>query len=55
LKERELGAKTADLRRKHGIAEATFYKWKSKYGSMEVSEAKRLKALEAENAKARRG
>jgi putative transposase len=37
--------------RKHGISEASFYKWKSKYGGMEVSEAKRLKALEGENAK----
>jgi putative transposase len=51
LNEQELGAKTADLCRKHGISDATFYKWKSKYGGMEVAEAKRLKALEAENAK----
>lgn len=51
LKEHELGAKTADVCRKHGISEATFYKWKSKYGGMEVSEARKLKALEAENAK----
>jgi putative transposase len=51
LNEQELGAKTADLCRKHGISGATFYKWKSKYGGMEVAEAKRLKALEAENAK----
>lgn len=51
LKEHELGAKAADLCRKHGIAEATFYNWKSKYGGMDVSEAKRLKALEAENTK----
>ncbi|MGH7880059.1 MAG: IS3 family transposase [Candidatus Binataceae bacterium] len=51
LKEHEFGAKAADLCRKHGIAEATFYNWKSKYGGMDVSEAKRLKALEAENAK----
>jgi len=51
LKEHELGAKTADLCRKHGISEATFYNWKSKYGGMEVSEARRLKALETENAK----
>lgn len=41
----------ADVCRKHGIAEATFYKWKSKYGGMEVSEAKRLKTLEEENTK----
>ncbi|MCJ8510669.1 IS3 family transposase [Rhizobium lemnae] len=51
LKEQEAGAKAADLWRKHGISEATFYNWKAKYGGMEVSEAKRLKALEEENAK----
>ncbi len=51
LKEHELGAKTADVCRKHGISEASFYKWKSKYGGMEVSEAKRLKRLEEENTK----
>ncbi|OOO31646.1 UNVERIFIED_ORG: transposase [Rhizobium sophorae] len=51
LKEQEVGAKMADLCRKHGISEATFYNWKAKYGGMEVSEAKRLKALEEENAK----
>ena len=51
LKEQEAGAKAADLCRKHGISEATFYNWKAKYGGMEVSEAKRLKALEEENAK----
>ena len=51
LKEHEAGLKTADLCRKHGISEASFYKWKSKYGGMEVSEAKRLKALEEENTK----
>ena len=51
LNEQELGAKTADLCRKHGISDATFYKWKSKYGGIEVAEAKRLKALEAENSK----
>jgi putative transposase len=50
LKEQEAGSKTADLCRRHGIAESTFYKWKAKYGGMEVSEAKRLKALEDENA-----
>ncbi|WP_112994671.1 IS3 family transposase [Rhizobiales bacterium] len=49
LKEQEAGAKVADLCRKHGISEATFYNWKAKYGGMEVSEAKRLKALEDEN------
>jgi putative transposase len=51
LKEHELGAKAGDLARKHGISEATLYNWKSKYGGMEASEAKRLKALEDENAK----
>lgn len=54
LKEHELGAKTSDLCRKHGISEATFYNWKGKYGGMDVSEAKRLKALEGENAKLKR-
>jgi putative transposase len=51
LKEHEAGAKAADLARKHGISEATLYNWKSKYGGMDVSEARRLKALEEENAK----
>src|SRR4249920_1226574 len=51
LKEHEAGTKTADLARKHGISEATFYNWKAKYGGMDVSEAKRLRALEDENAK----
>lgn len=51
LKEQEAGAKAADLCRKHGISEATFYNWKAKYGGMEVCEAKRLRALEDENAK----
>ena len=51
LKEHELGAKTAEVCRKHGISEATFYKWKSKYGGLDVSEAKRLKTLEEENTK----
>lgn len=54
LKEHEAGMKTADLCRKHGISEATFYNWKSKYGGLEVSEAKRLRALEGENAKLKR-
>ena len=43
--------KTADLCRKHGVSEATFYNWKSRFGRLEVSEAKRLRALESENAK----
>jgi putative transposase len=51
LKEHEAGAKTADLCRKHGISEATFYNWKSRFGGLEVSEARRLRALEGENAK----
>jgi len=49
LKEREAGMPVKDLIRKHGISEQTYYRWKSKYGGMEVSEAKRLKTLEAEN------
>jgi putative transposase len=51
LKEHELGAKTADLCRKHGISDATFYNWKAKYGGLDVSEAKRLKLLSDENTK----
>jgi len=51
LREQEAGAKAADLCRKYGISEATFYNWKAKYGGMDVSEAKRLKALGEENAK----
>lgn len=54
LKEAEAGAKTADLARRHGISEATIYNWKAKYGGMEVSEAKRLRSLEDENAKLKR-
>lgn len=49
LKEQEAGERTADVCRRHGISEGTFYKWKSKFGGMEVSEAKRLKSLEDEN------
>ena len=51
LREQEAGAMVAELCRKHGISSATFYAWKAKFGGMDVSEAKRLKALEAENAK----
>ena len=51
LREQEANAKGADLARKHGISEATLYNWKAKYGGMDVSDAKRLKALEKENAK----
>jgi putative transposase len=54
LKEHEAGMPAQDVIRKHGIANGTFYRWKSKYGGMEVSEAKRLRELEAENAKLKR-
>lgn len=49
LREHEAGVKTADLCRKHGISDATFYNWKAKYGGMTVSEVARLRALEDEN------
>jgi putative transposase len=51
LKKQESGLATADVCREHGISSATFYKWKAKFGGLEVSEARRLKALEDENAK----
>ena len=51
LREQEAGAKTADVCRRHGISEATFYAWKAKFGGLDVSEARRLKALEGENTK----
>ena len=51
LREHEAGAKAAELARKHGVSEATLYNWKAKYGGMNVSDAKRLRALEDENAK----
>lgn len=54
LKEQEAGASVPDLARRHGVAENTIYRWKSKYGGMEVSEAKRLRALEEENARLKR-
>lgn len=54
LREHEAGAKAADLARKHGVSEATLYNWKAKYGGLEVSDAKRLRALEDENAKLKR-
>jgi putative transposase len=54
LKEQEAGVGVVELCRKHGMSDATFYNWKSKYGGLEVSEAKRLRALEAENAKLKR-
>lgn len=51
LKEHQAGLSAADLCRKHGISDATFYNWRRKYGGMEVADARRLKALEAENAR----
>lgn len=51
LREQEAGAATADVCRRHGVSQATFYKWKAKFGGMEVSDAKRLRALEDENGK----
>ena len=54
LLEAEAGAKTADLARKHGVSEATLYNWKARYGGLEVSEAKRLRALEDENGRLKR-
>lgn len=54
LKEADAGMKVTDICRKHGISEPTYYKWKSKYGGLEASELKRIKELEAENAKLKR-
>ena len=54
LKQQESGVKTADVCREHNISQNTFYSWKSKFGGMNVSEAQRLKSLEAENAKLKR-
>ena len=54
LREQEAGIPVADLCRKHGLSSPTFYKWKAKFGGMDVSEARRLKALEDENAKLKR-
>jgi putative transposase len=54
LREQEAGVSTPEVCRKHGISSATFYAWKAKFGGMDVSEAKRLKALEDENAKLKR-
>ena len=51
LREHEVGAKAGDLARKHGISEATLYNWKAKFGGMDVSDARRLRALEEENGK----
>ncbi len=54
LKEQESGERTADVCRRHGISQATFYKYKSKYGGLEVSDARKLRALEDENNKLKR-
>jgi putative transposase len=54
LKQQEGGVATVDVCREHGISSATFYKWKAKFGGLEVSDARRLKALEDENAKLKR-
>ena len=54
LKEHEAGMPVSDLCRKHGVSDASIYKWKARFGGMEVSEAKRLRALEDENAKLKR-
>ncbi len=51
LKEQESGQPTAEVCRRHGVSPGTFYKWKAKFGGMDVSDARKLKALEAENAK----
>jgi len=54
LREAEAGIAIADLCRKHGISDASFYKWRAKYGGMDVSDAKKLRQLESENAKLKR-
>lgn len=54
IKEQEAGLPTAEVCRKHGVSTATFYKYKAKYGGMDVSDARKLKGLEAENAKLKR-
>ena len=54
LREHEAGASVADLSRRHGVSEQTIYRWKQKYGGLETSELRRLKALEAENARLKR-
>ena len=54
LREQEAGVSTAEVCRKHGVSTATFYKWKSKFGGLEVSDAKRLRALEDENGRLKR-
>lgn len=54
LKEQEAGVAVSDLCRKHGVSSPTFYKWKAKYGGLDVSEARKLRSLEDENAKLKR-
>ena len=54
LQEQESGMRTADVCRRHGVSQATFYKWKAKYGGLDVSEARRLKSLEDENNRLKR-
>jgi putative transposase len=54
LREGESGIKIIDLVKKHGISEQTFYRWRNKYGNMNISEAKRLKAIEEENSRLKR-
>jgi len=54
LREQEAGAPTAEVCRRHGVSSATFYKWKAKYGGLDVSDARRLKALADENARLKR-
>lgn len=54
LREADAGLKVSEVCRKYGISEATYYKWKSKYGGLEVSDVRRLRELEAENAKLKR-
>ncbi len=54
LREQEAGVAVAELCRKHGVSSPTFYKWKAKFGGLDVSEARRLKALDDENAKLKR-
>lgn len=54
LQEQEAGVATAEVCRRHGVSSATFYKWKAKFGGLDVSEARRLKALEDENARLKR-
>lgn len=54
LREQEAGVTTAEVCRRHGVSSATFYKWKAKFGGLDVSEARRLKTLEDENARLKR-